>query len=142
MFSDQAVRIRESLRNALYCAVFEQSLNKLSNYYKHTQTVPIWPRLACLSWCTSLGLPVAQMTSCLMLRTGQQQLTKSYHWILQGGKNKFSDKFSVQNLSFKCTKRIFFQCKCMYKRELAYLILIQCIYKKVKRVIFIQCVYK
>lgn len=101
--------IGESLRNVLYCASFKQSLNKLSYYYKHTQTVPIWQHPACLSWCTSLGLPVAQTTSCLMLRTGQQQSTRSYRWNLQGGKKtEFSIKFSAQNLSFRCTKKKFY----------------------------------
>lgn len=140
LFRVQEVRIRE--RNALYCASFKQSLKKFSNYYKHTQTVPIWQRLVCLSWCALLGLPVAQMTSCLMLRTGQQQSTQSYHWNLQGGKNRIQCEIFSAKLVLQLHKKSFIQCKCIYNRELAYLILIQCIYKRVKRVIFIQCVYK
>lgn len=155
MFNTDAIiihqfNIGESLRNVLYCASFKRSLNKLSYYYKHTQTVPIWQHPACLSWCTSLGLPVARMTSCLMLRTGQQQSTQSYRWNLQGGKKtEFSIKFSAQNLSFRCTKKkSFIQCIIIYKKvkreelTFTYLILIQYIYKKVRRVIFIQCIYK
>lgn len=154
MFNTDAIiihqfNIGESLRNVLYSASFKQSLNKLSYYYKHTQTVPIWQHPACLSWCTSLGLPVARMTSCLMLRTGQQQSTRSYRWNLQGGKNQNSVfNFHCKTCPSNAQKRSFIQCIIIYKKvkreelTLTYLILIQYIYKKVRRVIFIQCIYK
>lgn len=142
MFNTDAIiihqfNIGESLRNVLYCASFKQSLNKLSYYYKHTQTVPIWQHPACLSWCTSLGLPVARMTSCLMLRTGQQQSTQSYRWNLQGGKNQNSVfNFQCKTCPSNAQKRSFIQCIIIYKKvkreelTLAYLILIQYIYIK------------
>lgn len=142
MFNTDAIiihqfNIGESLRNVLYWASFKQSLNKLSYYYKHTQTVPIWQHPACLSWCTSLGLPVAQMTSCLMLRTGQQQSTRSYRWNLQGGKNQNSVfNFQCKTCPSNAQKRSFIQCIIIYKKvkreelTLAYLILIQYIYIK------------
>lgn len=50
--------------------------------------------------------------------------------------------FQCKTYPSNAQKEFFFQCKYMYKRELAYLILIQCINKKVRRLIFIQCVYK
>lgn len=56
-------------------------------------------------------------------------------------------------LNFQCKiypsnaqKRSFIQCICTYKKvkreELTYVILIQCKNKKVRRAIFIQCIYK